>query len=74
MNQNFYADNKDGKTPCCVVCERLIPDGAWFARLPLGDHWVAVCRPYCLEVFLDAKPECTAKIGMLPSLTANGRE
>ena len=64
MNQNFYADNKDGKTCGCVVCERTIPDGAWFARFPLGDHWVAVCRPYCLEKFLDAKSDYTANIGI----------
>jgi len=66
MNRNFYAD-KEGKAPCCIYCEKLISDGGWFARLPLGHGWVAVCRPYCLEKFLDNKPECALKLGIAPA-------
>ncbi len=66
MNRNFYVD-RDGKTPCCIYCEKLIPDGRWFARFPFGVGWVSVCRPYCLEKFLDTKSECARKLGIAPA-------
>jgi hypothetical protein len=63
MNRNFSA-NKDGMRTCCIVCGKPILDGNWFARFPLGDEWVTVCRPYCLEKFLDDKADSAAKLGL----------
>jgi hypothetical protein len=62
MSRNFYADNA-GNTPCCIVCERQIIDNQWFARLPFGDGRVVVCRPDCVEKFLDDPAACAAKLG-----------
>jgi hypothetical protein len=54
MNRNSFANN-DGQATSCVQCGKLIPDGNWFARFREDGRWVAVCRPFCLEKYLDAK-------------------
>jgi hypothetical protein len=64
MNRNFYADNS-GKAPCCIVCEKQVLDDKWFARFPFGDGRVVVCRPDCLEKFLDDKAVYAAKLGLI---------
>ena len=62
MNKNFYADSL-GKTSC-IVCEREIPDGNWFARVRFGDGRVAFCRPFCMEKFLENQGTYAAKLGL----------
>jgi hypothetical protein len=54
MNRNSIADNDD-KAIRCVQCGKLIPDGNWFARFRVGGQWITVCRPFCLEKYLDTK-------------------
>jgi hypothetical protein len=52
MKRNY--DAAGGSLPLnCIVCDRVIPDGNWFARIKLGQSRVAMCRPRCVEVFLD---------------------
>ena len=36
----------------CHTCDKIIPDGSWFARIKAGDERIAFCRPHCLEVYL----------------------
>jgi hypothetical protein len=61
--KNYDASKTDGTPLYCIMCEREIPDRNWFARIPLGDCRVAVCRPACAEMFLDNREACAQKIG-----------
>ena len=38
----------------CYYCDRAIVDGNWFARVKLGEGRVALCRPVCVELFLES--------------------
>jgi|HubBroStandDraft_1064217.scaffolds.fasta_scaffold975061_2 hypothetical protein len=68
MQSNYDATDV-GKAPLrCIACERVIPDGKWFARFRLEGSRVAVCRPYCMEKFLDNEDTYATKMG-LPYLT-----
>ena len=62
--KNYDATKTDGIPLYCIFCEREIPGGNWFARLPLGDSRVAVCRPGCAEKFLENREACARKIGL----------
>lgn len=52
-NANFDATRAD-RDLRCYTCEKPISDATWFARIKLGDHRVAFCRPRCLELFLNS--------------------
>ncbi len=52
--KNFDATRIDGGCLNCYCCGREIPDGNWFARIRHGGGRVVFCRPWCVEVFLDA--------------------
>jgi hypothetical protein len=45
---------RDAESLRCYSCGREIRDGNWFARIKQGGTRVGFCRPWCLEVFLDA--------------------
>lgn len=51
--KNFDASEETSTPLHCLVCEREIPDGNWFARIKLGNRRVAFCRPWCIETYLD---------------------
>jgi len=61
MNLNFDAVRTDGAPLYCVVCEKEIRDGLWFARIRLGHGRVAMCRPRCVEVFLQDRERYARK-------------
>jgi len=65
--KNFDAGS-DGVLPLyCFTCEKEIPGGIWFARIPLENCRVAFCRPRCVELFLDHREKMSAKLH--PQLT-----
>ena len=68
MTKNFDANSRDGAPLCCVVCEREIPGGNWFARVKLGNGRVALCRPRCTELFAEDPERFVARAGSLPFL------
>jgi hypothetical protein len=61
MNKNFDASRTDGSPLFCLVCENEIRDGHWFARLPMEPGQVAMCRPRCMEVFLQDRESFVRK-------------
>lgn len=62
MNKRFFA--VDGAKVCCIVCEKEIVDANWFGRFKLGSGRVVVCRPYCMEKYLDDPDAYAAKAGL----------
>jgi hypothetical protein len=61
MNKNYDAAGGSSLPLHCIVCDRVISDGNWFARIKLGQGRVAMCRPRCVEDFLDNREACTRK-------------
>jgi hypothetical protein len=53
MNAAFNAAAGGGLPVRCLVCDKLLSEGSWFARIRLGDGRVAFCRPQCLEKYVD---------------------
>jgi hypothetical protein len=51
MSKNFDAGSPGGGPLFCVVCEREILGGNWFARIKSGNGRVALCCPRCAEKF-----------------------
>lgn len=51
----FDASNPDCEYVQCVVCEKIITGGKWFARIKHGEWMVALCCPLCTEAF-ESKP------------------
>jgi hypothetical protein len=56
----FDATQTDGGPLNCYSCGREILDGTWFARIKHGGRRIVFCRPWCVEVFLDAPERQTA--------------
>jgi hypothetical protein len=50
----------------CYCCGREIRDGNWFARILHSGTRVVFCRPWCVEVFLDAPERRTAGPEIFP--------
>ena len=48
---NFDASDANCDYVQCVVCEKAITHGNWFARIAHGEHTVALCCPLCTETF-----------------------
>ena len=63
--KNYDATRTDGAPLNCIQCDREIPGGNWFARMKLGEGRVAACCPGCVEKFLENRPACAAKIGVV---------
>src|SRR5437899_2433975 len=61
--KNFDASETNGAPLHCLVCEREIPHHDWFARIKLGNHRAAFCRPGCAERYLDAPEEYGWRLG-----------
>lgn len=61
--KNFDATRSDLVPLYCYYCGRLIVDGNWFARIKLGDGRVALCRPGCVELFLEHPEHCVGAEG-----------
>ena len=70
--KNFDAMNPSGGPLNCIVCEREISGGNWFARIKLGDIRVALCRPWCVEKFLDDRTVYARKLGFNSRTMADG--
>lgn len=70
---NFDATSANGAPLNCIVCDREIPGGNWFARIKLGgsDGRVALCRPQCAEIFEDNRETYDHKAGFVASITRN---
>ena len=66
--KNYDATKTDGTPLYCICCDREIPGGNWFARLLIGEIRVAVCRPLCMEKFLENRDACANKIGAAPAI------
>ena len=47
----------------CYLCEKMIVDGDWFARIKMGDARVAFCSPRCLEKFLGSPEKYDRHLG-----------
>ena len=62
--KNFEASGANGTPLYCLVCEREIPHQDWFARIRLGKHRLAVCRPCCAERYLDAPADYSWRLGL----------
>lgn len=61
--KNFDATSSNNSDPLyCIVCEQKIPDGNWFARIPIGERRVAMCRPRCAELFIEHRAQCLARL------------
>jgi len=60
--KNYDASKTDGTPICCIRCDREIPGGNWFARFQVGDIHVAVCRPWCMEKFLEDRETYAKKV------------
>lgn len=56
--KNFDATRSNDAPLHCYYCGRAIADGNWFARVKLGDGRVALCRPVCVELFLEYPDRC----------------
>jgi hypothetical protein len=61
MSQNYDASVADRTPLCCLVCDRLIPDTGWFARIRVGDGRAAFCCPRCVEKVQEARATYEAK-------------
>jgi hypothetical protein len=61
--KNFDANTRDGHPLHCLVCEKEIPGGNWFARIKLGAHRVAMCKPRCMEIYCDQPDFFAARLG-----------
>ena len=48
---NFDASDIDTAFVQCVVCEKAITGGKWFARITHEQRIFALCCPLCTEVF-----------------------
>ena len=48
---NFDASDIDTAFVQCVVCEKAITGGKWFARIKCSERVFALCCPLCTEVF-----------------------
>ena len=60
------APGTDGESLYCYTCGREIRDGNWFARIKHGGGRIVFCRPWCVEVFLDAPERRTGGLGDRP--------
>ena len=69
--KNFNANAPDGAPLCCIVCEKEIPGGNWFARVKLGNGRVALCRPRCVELFAEHPERFAGRASAQPSLEKN---
>ena len=49
----------------CYSCGREILDGQWFARIRHGGGRIVFCRPWCVEVFLEAPDRQNAGWGAI---------
>jgi hypothetical protein len=68
--KHFDASGNNGAPLNCIVCEREIRDGNWFARIKVGEHRVALCRPRCVEAFLDDPERCAWRFHTSPGASA----
>lgn len=66
---NFDATESDGAPVNCYYCGRVIMDGNWFARVKFGNGWVALCRPNCVELFLERPEQCVGAEGQRPPVS-----
>jgi len=46
------ADGRDGLSEC-VVCDKHIVDGNWFARIYRREGTIVLCCPRCTVLFVD---------------------
>ena len=56
--KNFDATRPNDAPLHCYYCGRVIAGGNWFARIKLGGGSVALCRPSCVELFLEHPDHC----------------
>ncbi|MGN6554312.1 MAG: hypothetical protein ACTHLW_11400 [Verrucomicrobiota bacterium] len=70
--KNYDATQPNGTPLHCIMCEREIPDGKWFARIKLGNMRVGICRPWCTELFLKQRELCALKVGIAPAVREPG--
>ena len=69
--KNFDATRASRAPLYCHACGRLIAGGNWFARIKLGDGRAALCRPRCVERFLDCPARC---VGASPEASSGEPE
>lgn len=48
---HFATHGFDAAHVQCVVCEKIITDDAWFARVKHGDWTVMLCSERCAKAF-----------------------
>jgi hypothetical protein len=72
--RQFEAGGEAGEFLDCLVCERRIPDGRWFARFQLGGHHVAFCRPRCVERFLEDRERYGRLMDASPGFTGDSQK
>ena len=65
----YDATSSDGSTVRCIVCDKPIRDGNWFARIRINGSRVLLCRPWCAERFAVAREGYAWKIGSKPAPT-----
>ena len=58
----FDASGRTGQPLNCIVCEREIVDDNWFARIKAGPWRVVMCRPRCVEIFLENRESCLRRL------------
>ena len=61
--RNFDASRSDGAPLNCYQCGKLIVENKWFARINFRGGHVALCRPGCVELFLDRPAHCVGAEG-----------
>jgi hypothetical protein len=65
--KHFDATRSNEAPLHCYYCGRPIVDGNWFARIKLGEGRIAICRPDCIELFLETPDRCAGAIGKTSS-------
>jgi hypothetical protein len=68
--RNFDATRSDGAPLNCYYCGRVIADGNWFARVKFGGGQVVLCRPGCVELFLEHPDRCVGDESQRPPVSA----
>ena len=48
----------------CLVCGKSVDHGAGFCRLKVGEHFIALCCPLCMEVYEKNPQRYLAKLSI----------
>ncbi|HET7238120.1 MAG TPA: hypothetical protein VFI76_03795 [Terrimicrobiaceae bacterium] len=62
----------------CLVCGKSVDHGEGFCRLKVGEHFIALCCPLCMEVYEKNPERYLVKLAIRrsrpPGLTEGGWE